>query len=192
MRGRLTEPGVERRENVSGRASRLSVAHDVLVEHPMWSIPAKRRRPGQGFWSQTSSQKNRRSTAQLSGGGEGPARRTSQLTPSDAGVGGAGATTRAQRRRQHRARARRRVRRRRPGQQATRHAVLPTQVSGRTQRMAARRASLGHLHLATHPGAGMLDRLTRSWVLRLSRLEEVKDAPRTMPPVQREDDDPNQ
>jgi hypothetical protein len=68
----------------------------------------------------------------------------------------------------------------------------PTQVSGRTQRMAARRASLGHLHLATHPGEGMLDRLTRSRVLRLSRLEEVKDAPRTMPPVQREDDDPNQ
>src|SRR5437016_7163836 len=51
----------------------------------------------------------------------------------------------------------------------------PTQVSGRAHCMAARRASLGHLHLATHPGAGMLDRLTRSWVLRLSRLEEVKD-----------------
>ena len=45
--------------------------HHVLVEHPTWSIPAKRRRPGQGFWSQASSQKNRRSTAQLSGGGEG-------------------------------------------------------------------------------------------------------------------------
>jgi len=41
--------------------------------------------------------------------------------------------------------------------------------------MAARCASLGHLDLATRPGAGMLDRLTRSWVLRLSRLEEVKD-----------------
>src|SRR5438046_7705791 len=41
--------------------------------------------------------------------------------------------------------------------------------------MAARRASPGHLDLAPHPGAGMLDRLTRSWVLRLSRLEEVKD-----------------
>ena len=41
--------------------------------------------------------------------------------------------------------------------------------------MAARRASLGHLDLAPHPGAGMVDRLTRSWVLRLSRLEEVKD-----------------
>src|SRR5215467_6005480 len=51
----------------------------------------------------------------------------------------------------------------------------PTQVSGRGHGMAGRRASLGHLHLATHPGAGMLDRLTRSWVLRLSRLEEVKD-----------------
>jgi hypothetical protein len=51
----------------------------------------------------------------------------------------------------------------------------PTQVSGRAHCMAARRASLGHLDLATHPGACMLDRLTRPWVLRLSRLEEVKD-----------------
>jgi hypothetical protein len=33
---------VERRENVSGRASRLSVAHHVVVEHPTWSIPPKR------------------------------------------------------------------------------------------------------------------------------------------------------
>jgi hypothetical protein len=41
--------------------------------------------------------------------------------------------------------------------------------------MAGRRASLDHLDLATHPGAGMLNRLTRSWVLRLSRLEQVKD-----------------
>jgi hypothetical protein len=51
----------------------------------------------------------------------------------------------------------------------------PTQVSGRGHGMAGRRASLGHRHLATHPRAGMLDRLTRSWVLRLSQLEEVKD-----------------
>ena len=51
----------------------------------------------------------------------------------------------------------------------------PTQVSGRAHCMAARRASLGHLDLATHPGAGMLDRLTRPWIFRLSRLEEVKD-----------------
>jgi hypothetical protein len=51
----------------------------------------------------------------------------------------------------------------------------PMQVSGRSHCMAARSASLGHLDLATHPGAGMLDRLTRPWVLRLSRLEEVKD-----------------
>src|SRR5881227_3355702 len=51
----------------------------------------------------------------------------------------------------------------------------PTQVSGRGHCMAGRRASLGHLDLATHPGAGMLDRLTRSWALRLNRLEEVKD-----------------
>src|SRR3954468_13165109 len=41
--------------------------------------------------------------------------------------------------------------------------------------MAGRCASLRHLHLATHPGASMLDRLARSWVLRLSRLEQVKD-----------------
>jgi hypothetical protein len=50
----------------------------------------------------------------------------------------------------------------------------PTQVSGRAHCMAARRASLGHLDLATHPGAGMLDRLTRPWIFRLSRLEEVR------------------
>ena len=51
----------------------------------------------------------------------------------------------------------------------------PAQVSGRSHRMAARRASLHHRDLATHPGAGLLDRLTRSCVLRLSRLEQVKD-----------------
>jgi hypothetical protein len=50
-----------------------------------------------------------------------------------------------------------------------------TQVSGRTHRMATRGASLHHLDLATHPGAGMLDRLTRSRVLGLSRLEKVKN-----------------
>jgi len=51
----------------------------------------------------------------------------------------------------------------------------PAQVSGRAHGMAARRASLGHLDLATNPGAGMLDRLTRPWVRGASRLEEVKD-----------------
>jgi hypothetical protein len=50
-----------------------------------------------------------------------------------------------------------------------------TRVSGRGHGMADRRAGLGHGHLAAHPGAGMLDCLTGSWVLRLSRLEEVKD-----------------
>jgi hypothetical protein len=50
-----------------------------------------------------------------------------------------------------------------------------TQVSGRAHGMAARRASLHHLDLAPHPRAGMLDRLTWPGVLRLSRLEEVKD-----------------
>src|SRR5450631_2073767 len=43
----------------------------------------------------------------------------------------------------------------------------PPQVSGRGHRMAGCRAGLGHLDLATHPGASMLDRLTWSWVLRL-------------------------
>ncbi len=51
----------------------------------------------------------------------------------------------------------------------------PTQVSGRAHCMAARRASLHHLDLPTHPSAGMLDRLARSRVLRLSQLEHVKD-----------------
>jgi hypothetical protein len=50
-----------------------------------------------------------------------------------------------------------------------------TQVSGRAHCMAARRTSLSHRDLPTHPSAGMLDRLTRSWVLWLSRLEKVKN-----------------
>jgi hypothetical protein len=41
--------------------------------------------------------------------------------------------------------------------------------------VAARRASLHHRDLTTHPGAGVLDRFAWSWVIRLSRLEEVKD-----------------
>jgi hypothetical protein len=51
----------------------------------------------------------------------------------------------------------------------------PTQVSGRAHGMAARCASLGHRDLATYPGAGTLDRLTRPWILRPGRLEQVKD-----------------
>ena len=50
-----------------------------------------------------------------------------------------------------------------------------TQVSCRAHCMAARRASLGHRDLATHPGAGLRDRLSWSGVLRLSRREEVKN-----------------
>ncbi len=50
-----------------------------------------------------------------------------------------------------------------------------TQVSGRAHCMAAGRTSLGHRDLATHPSAGMLDRLTRSWVVWLSQLEKVKN-----------------
>jgi hypothetical protein len=63
----------------------------------------------------------------------------------------------------------------------------PTQVSGRGHCMAGRRASLGHLDLATHPGAGMLDRLTRSWVLGLSGLEQVKDVLRAQCRPKREE-----
>ena len=51
----------------------------------------------------------------------------------------------------------------------------PTQVPGRAHCMAARRTSLHHRDLTTHPGAGVLDRFTWSWVIRLSRLEQVKD-----------------
>src|SRR5689334_23654971 len=41
--------------------------------------------------------------------------------------------------------------------------------------MAGRRASRGHGDLATRPGAGLIDRVAQSGVLRPSRLEEVKD-----------------
>src|SRR5262249_19242610 len=51
----------------------------------------------------------------------------------------------------------------------------PTQVSGRAHGMAARRASLHHRDLTARPGASVLDRCTWSWVLRLNRLEQVKD-----------------
>lgn len=51
----------------------------------------------------------------------------------------------------------------------------PTQISGCAHGMAARRARLGHRDFATRPGAGHFERMTRSRILRLSRLEEVKD-----------------
>src|SRR5436305_5188225 len=54
----------------------------------------------------------------------------------------------------------------------------PMQVSGRGHCMAGRRTSLGHRDRATHPGADLLDRLTRSRVRRLRRLGEVKDVRR--------------
>jgi hypothetical protein len=41
--------------------------------------------------------------------------------------------------------------------------------------MTARRTRLHHLDLTTNPRAGMLDRLTRTRVLRPHRLEQVKD-----------------
>ena len=50
-----------------------------------------------------------------------------------------------------------------------------TQLSGRGVCVAGRISSPGHRDLATHPRADLLDRLTRSRVLGLSRLEEVKD-----------------
>jgi len=62
-----------------------------------------------------------------------------------------------------------------------------TQVSGGGHRPAGRPASLGHLHLATHPGASMRDRLTRSWVFRPSRLEQVKDVLRARCRPEREE-----
>ena len=63
----------------------------------------------------------------------------------------------------------------------------PTQVSGRAHCVATRRASLGHPDLATHPGAGLLNRMTRSRVLRLGRLEEVKDVLRARCRPEREE-----
>lgn len=45
--------------------------------------------------------------------------------------------------------------------------------------MAGRRAGLGHRDLATHPGADLHDRLTRSPVFRPSRLEEAENVLRT-------------
>jgi hypothetical protein len=51
----------------------------------------------------------------------------------------------------------------------------PAEISRRGHGLAGGRASLGHLDLATHPGASMLDGVTRSWVVRLSRLEQAKD-----------------
>jgi hypothetical protein len=41
--------------------------------------------------------------------------------------------------------------------------------------MAASRPSLHHRDVTTHPGAGVVDRFTWPWVLRLNRLEQVKD-----------------
>src|SRR6201999_3704931 len=48
-------------------------------------------------------------------------------------------------------------------------------VSGRAHSVTARRASLHHRDLTTHPGAGVLDRFAWSRVIRLSRLEKAED-----------------
>jgi hypothetical protein len=54
-------------------------------------------------------------------------------------------------------------------------ACCATQVSGCPHRMPAGRASLHHIHLTTHPGAGVLDRFSWASVFRLGRFEQVKD-----------------
>lgn len=51
----------------------------------------------------------------------------------------------------------------------------PAQVSGGGVGMSRRRARLGHGDFAAHPGASVVDRLTRARVIGLNRLEEVKD-----------------
>ena len=51
----------------------------------------------------------------------------------------------------------------------------PSLVSRCRHGMAARRARFHHLDLTTNPGAGMLDGLTRPWILRVSGLEQVQD-----------------
>jgi len=58
-------------------------------------------------------------------------------------------------------------------------ACCPAQISGRGHCTAGRRARLGHGDLAARPGPPEFDRATRSRVLRLCRLEEVKDVLRT-------------
>jgi len=68
----------------------------------------------------------------------------------------------------------------------------PMQGSGRAHCVAAGRASLHHFDLATGPGAGVLDRFMWSWVLGLSRLEQVKDVLRARCGPERADGDPNQ
>jgi hypothetical protein len=50
----------------------------------------------------------------------------------------------------------------------------PSLVSRRSHGVAACRARLHHRDLATNPGAGMLDGLTRSWILKVSRFEQVQ------------------
>ena len=51
----------------------------------------------------------------------------------------------------------------------------PNQAASRRDRVTAGGAGLRHRHLASHPGARVLDRLTRPWVLGSRRLEEVED-----------------
>jgi hypothetical protein len=54
-------------------------------------------------------------------------------------------------------------------------ACCPAQVSGRGHCVAARRASLGHRDLATHPGANLLNRVAGSRVPWPNRLEPAEN-----------------
>jgi hypothetical protein len=50
-----------------------------------------------------------------------------------------------------------------------------SQVASRTHGVSARRAGLHHPDLAAHPGAGVVDRVTWSRVVRAGRVEEVEN-----------------
>jgi hypothetical protein len=51
----------------------------------------------------------------------------------------------------------------------------PSLISRCPHGMAARRARLHHLDLAPNPGAGVLNGLTRAWILRVSGFEQGQD-----------------
>jgi hypothetical protein len=68
----------------------------------------------------------------------------------------------------------------------------PTQISGRTHRMATKRASLHHLDLATHPCASRLDSPHAAVRLQGEPIRRGRGrARRKMPPKERGDGDPN-
>jgi hypothetical protein len=87
-RDKISALHMERRE--------MSVAAQAACQSPiMWRSDTLRgrfllnnRRPGQGFWSQTSSRKNRRSTVQPSGGGVGSCSIGANATPIPVSIAG--------------------------------------------------------------------------------------------------------